>query len=47
MYPEANGTFFGKTEDVTIKFETDRQGRAATLVLRDEDESIQRAKRIT
>jgi serine-type D-Ala-D-Ala carboxypeptidase/endopeptidase len=47
MYPEANGTFFGKTEDVTIKFETDRHGRAATLVLRDEDGSIQRAKRIT
>jgi D-alanyl-D-alanine-carboxypeptidase/D-alanyl-D-alanine-endopeptidase len=47
MYPETNGTFFGKTEDVAIKFETDRQGRAATLVLRDEDGSIQRAKRIT
>ena len=47
MYPEVNGTFFGKTEDLTIKFETDRQGRATTLVLRDEDGSIQRAKRIT
>ena len=47
MYPEANGTFFGKTEDLTMKFETDRQSRAATLILRDEDGSIQRAKRIT
>ena len=47
MYPESNRTFFGKTEDVTIRFETDRQGHAATLILRDEDGSIQRAKRIT
>ena len=30
MYPETNGTFFGKTEDLAIRFETDRQGHAAT-----------------